>query len=133
MRVIITIAALLVCTMANVAAFAQSTNVTSENARVQDKVASQKANDTRYNSLKSSGSEKGSNADMETSDVPYHNYNGIQDNTEAKKAWVKDHPEKYAALQGKKLPPYYNYKGIEDIDKAKKAWVVDHPKEFEKR
>ncbi len=140
MKVISTIAMLLVCAMASVSVFAQDANnaaedVNNPNAKVQDKAntkANQKADAERYNSLRNADTEKATSNDA-TVGQPYHNYKGIQDSDKAKRAWIKDNPEKYAEMQGEKLPPYYNYKGIEDIDKAKEAWVKDHPEEYNKR
>ena len=72
-------------------------------------------------------------ADQDVTQLPYYNYNGIQDLVEAKLAWYDaqtanvtysnkavttySNPEQY---------PFYQYQGLQDLEEARKAYGRDH-------
>lgn len=142
MRAITTIALLLICAMASMTTFAQSTasedvndpttkeNITQQDVDKADQTEVQKAPEKvvyKPHTNSKLEQEKGASS---TSDQPYINYKGIKDPVEAKKAWAADHPEIYDKANSKL--PYYRYKGIENLDEAKEAWIKDHPEEYKK-
>jgi len=88
----------------------------------------------------------------------YVNYKGIANKNEAKKAWLKDHPEEAAKAtlqevstvatvppqqrqtiasskeikkQDYSMLPYFNYKGITNLEEAKMLWVKENPESYQ--
>ena len=63
-------------------------------------------------------------SDQDVTQLPYYNYNGIQDLVEAKLAWYED--QSTTTYENTEQLVYSGYNGIADLEEAKIAYANDH-------